>query len=600
MISPKLQSFYDEFDIIKSTADKFEGEDAVDKFSMVLAYNYFSKGKSVSAVQFNQRRTNLNDDQLKVATDRSKKIIEALKDAEQKYTDEIREQTLKKTIVVNGRDIKLIDLSEDDGSINNSSVANYIIRIYNPFRYCGNSYYYSDGIYHLDETAVSKSKVSQIIDEIIEQVYSIDELENKRVKITTEIQHLVMLRNRKETNPFDQYNNMICIKNGILKFDWEDEKVALLPHSPEYVFRLKFNFAYDQNVDTTEVIKWLELLSTDHRTNMISDATYNNLIECSATSIVMQLTRGTFRLSYLVLGEKKSGKTTFTEGFLKNRFFGINACSGTSLKDLCGERFGKDAIIGKAVNICDDITDSLVSYASEWKKLTGGAFIEVEKKYSSKINTLFPMAIFNANDYPKLQNVNEDLAFWNRWKVIEFKNNFDENISYASDNLDKYVSPYLILVIKMVFELYKSKSVKKDDDLNNKLLENWRRDTDSFYSFVFNNIDYDKDGYVVKKYLIELYKEYCDEHSFTTRKYPAMFHDEILKLVPPLGEYKVFQDKILVDFSSMLVYRGIRLKVSEEQNYVKDVVSKKKIIYDKLNTDDIVDKKQRENQKLEV
>lgn len=582
-ISPRLKALYDRINIIQSATNKYMGDEAIEIYALVLTFNYFSK-KRINIKSFNKTYTKLSVEDIEKSIEKSKSIIEAIKEEQKLYIKTLEEQQelqkreeLKNIITVDGHDIVLSDLADEDGVINNSSIANYIIKIYNPFRYNNNSYYYSDGIYILDQTAMAKSKVTQIIDEIIELTYPPEHLENKRVRVLGEIHLLVMLRNRIEKNPFDQYDNLICIKNGILKFDWDNESVELIPHSTKYVFRLKFNFAYEQNVDTSEVIKWLESLSMDYKTGEINQSTYDNLIECSATSIVMQLTRGTFRLSYLVLGEKKSGKTTFTEEFLKNRFFGINACSGTSLKDLCGERFGKDAIIGKALNICDDITDSLVSYASEWKKLTGGAFIEVEIKYGSKINTLFPMAIFNANDYPKLQNVTEDLAFWNRWKVIEFKNNFNENISYASNNLEKYTSPYLLLVLKQVFELYKSKSVKKDDGLNNKLLENWKRDTDSFYSFIFNNVEFDKYGYVSKKYLHEMYKEYCDERSFTTRKYPAMFNDEILKLNPPENDYKIKQDKVYINFTSVVIYLGIRLKASEAGNYNTDVISKKKI-----------------------
>jgi phage/plasmid-associated DNA primase len=488
--------------------------------------------------------------------------------------------------------VEISDLASDTGDVTNSSIANYIVNVYNPFRYDGNSYYYSDGIYILDEMGVGKSKVSQIIDEIIEQIYPVEKLENKRIRILSEIQALIMMRNRFETDPFDQYDTLICCNNGILEFNWENETVTLLPHSPQYIFRFKFNFQYIEGVDTSDVVNWLKGLSTDATNKTINVSTYNNLIECATTAIVMQLTHGTFKLSYLVIGGKNSGKTTYTEDFLKKRFFGLSACSGTSLKSLCDDRFGKDAIIGKAANICDDITDSLVSCATEWKKLTGGARVEAEIKFGKKINVLFPMAIFNANDYPKLQNVKEDLAFWDRWKVIEFKNQYNQNMGYANENLDRLVSPFLLLVIKNVFKLHKAKSVVKNDELNKKLLENWRRDTDSFYSFINTTIVFDKDGYIRQKYLYDMYIEYCKEKTFKLIKLPIMFREEVLKLVSQDNE-RVTHEKAYVDYDYVNVFHGIRLGSEPEGNYVRDVELKKaKKIVESKTKEETTDKNQ--------
>jgi len=580
--SSELKTLFDRVNILKSATDKYTGQEAIDKYALILTFNHFvSSRKQVGIGQFNQRRTKLNEEQIVQAINMSKKIIDVLERAQNVYLTNIKEQkrlqdtkklqdVKQQTVIIDHKEVMLKDLIGKDGEITNSSIADYIIHVYNPFSYEGNPYYYSDGIYILDNSdKLGKSKLSQIIDEIIEQVYPLKKLENKRLRIMSEIQTLIMMRNRLERNPFDQYNDMICCGNGIIKFYWNTKTFELLPYSPQYIFRVKHAFCIDKTITTMEVETWLKELSTSYETKEVNCSTYDKLIEAPAAALVMQLTRGTFKASYLALGYKDSAKTTYCEEFLKKRFFGIHACSGTSMKSLCDDRFGKDSIIGKSVNICDDLTDTIVNYAQEWKKLTGGAFIEVELKFKNKINVLFPMSIFSANEFPKL-NIKEDSAFWSRWNVIEFKNKFERDIYYA-ETLDKYISPFALLVIKKVFELYDTKTLK-NDEFNKQLIQNWNRDNDSFESFLYKFVEFDSFGYVQSAYLYQLYNDYCDEMSFTIRKLASMFNEEVIKLVSPNNKYTVKQQQIeLTDDTTPNVYIGIRLKSSMPENLVIDV-----------------------------
>jgi putative DNA primase/helicase len=79
---------------------------------------------------------------------------------------------------------------------------------------------------------------------------------------------------------------------------------------------------------------------------------------------------------------------------------------------------------GKIVNICGDIPDSKMHKTKIFKKLTSGLdLIDGENKYQDSFvfkNTA--KLVFSANSLPEVER---DKAYYRRWQLILFPNNFE-------------------------------------------------------------------------------------------------------------------------------------------------------------------------------
>ncbi len=575
LMCTELKSLLESGRVLNISTNGYEGEEAVKKYALAIVFNNFTELKrdQIDLVKFNKKRTKLTEEQLKQAELNARDIKERMYVSIKEFTKELeiikeKEKNDKfieaelKTIDVDGIMVKESEFMDQDNAINNFSIASYVVKHYRPFMYGSNYYYYNNGIYILDDCVVKKSKVGKIIGDIIEKVYTFEQLENKRLKVIDEIHSIIMRTTRTETDPFDLYDDMICVANGVLKFNWDSKTYELLPHSTQYIFRTKYAFNIDPSLDTSDVKLWLSRLSTDRYTGMIKTETYNKLIEMAAAPIVMQLTQSTFKSSYLVKGEKDSGKTTFIEEFLKIRFFGKDACSSTPFKALCEDRFGKDSLIGKTVNICDDLPNSVTKNVSAWKQLTGGGRTQIESKYKSKIDVFMPMFIFSSNSYPKISGIDgDDIAFWERWQLVEMNNKFEQNVQYAG-TVQQYVSAFALLVIEEIFKL-KTIGKVEINDVRSKLIEIWKRDNDSVQSFFFNMLEVDIDGGIVKTELHDRYKEYCEDNSFAKEniKSPRILMADISKRVT------INETRPVIKNTQQTYCIGLRFKSDPKGNY---------------------------------
>lgn len=142
----------------------------------------------------------------------------------------------------------------------------------------------------------------------------------------------------------------------------------------------------------------------------IADRTLNKLA-CNDSSIRAVLEecigycffrRNELRKSFMLLGEKKNGKSTFLE-MLKN-VIGKDNCSALDLKEI-GDRFRTAQIFGKLVNIGDDIDSQYIENVGTFKKVVSGNGITIENKGQDPIEIEpYCKFIFSANDIPRMKD----------------------------------------------------------------------------------------------------------------------------------------------------------------------------------------------------
>ncbi len=125
--------------------------------------------------------------------------------------------------------------------------------------------------------------------------------------------------------------------------------------------------------------------------------------------------------AFLLYGDGSNGKSVFL-AFLES-FVGKANTFAESLHKLVNDKYRTAKLYGKLVNICSDIPNSKLEKTEIFKKLTSGLdLINGENKYQDSFvfkNTA--KLVFSANYLPE---VKRDKAYYRRWQLIPFPNNF--------------------------------------------------------------------------------------------------------------------------------------------------------------------------------
>jgi putative DNA primase/helicase len=133
--------------------------------------------------------------------------------------------------------------------------------------------------------------------------------------------------------------------------------------------------------------------------------------------------RNELRASFILLGNKKSGKSTFLT--VLKKLYGRENYSTLSIQDL-EDRFRPAELDGKMINVGDDISDKYMEDNSAFKKLVTGDEITVERKgkdpftYRSTVKFYFA-----ANKLPRVND--KGSGFIDRVIVFPFNATFGKN-----------------------------------------------------------------------------------------------------------------------------------------------------------------------------
>jgi hypothetical protein len=127
-----------------------------------------------------------------------------------------------------------------------SEIAAYLTEKNNVLSYAETLYVYRDGIYRPGEVEL-KAEAQAIIKAL--------DYKGSITDATREIIHYLTYENPETEYPFNNYGNIIPVKNGLLKLDFETETIELLDFNPEFKFNLKLRVKYDPEADTEPMDK---------------------------------------------------------------------------------------------------------------------------------------------------------------------------------------------------------------------------------------------------------------------------------------------------------------------------------------------------------
>ena len=176
-------------------------------------------------------------------------------------------------------------------------------------------------------------------------------------------------------------------------------------------------------------------------------------------------------------------------------------------------RFAASELVDKLANIAGEPAKGLFD-PTLFKQITGEDTVMVERKYKDPyVTTIYAKMIFTANELPK---VTEDTnAFWRRWIVLEFPNRFQDDPDFFEKTFTEDEIEGIIIAALYAFRLVMLRKGFTEQGTKDPR-EEWLARSEPIYRIIKamsddGLIEFDPNGYVVKKDLYNLYTKYINE-----------------------------------------------------------------------------------------
>ena len=427
----------------------------------------------------------------------------------------------------------VVELHDNKIKINYDLLTTYIIKRYCVVTFKKIIFIYRNGVFRENEGEIEK-----LIERILIHKGIADK---KKIRDTVnEIIARIQWRTFFTEFPFNKLSkDFIPLKNGVL---WR-KIYYLLPFSPAFGFTYRLPVKYDPNAKCPKIEKFIN--------EIVDPKNVPILYEIPATCLLQS---PEYHVAYMLVGSGSNGKSTYLK--LLERFLGKENVANVSLQDLCSDKFKVAQLVGKLANIYADLPKKPIKYTGMFKVLTGGDRITAERKYKDPfefVNTA--RLIFAANELPEVSD--QTIAFWRRWIVIEFPNTFPPNPDLINElTTEEELSGFLNKVLEALTRI-EVKGITKTDVVE-KIMEFWKKRSNSVYAFVVDCLERDADYYETKDDVYNAYVEYCEENDFPPLS-KNVFAQELQKHIQVRTERKK------IGGSRVYVWKGVRLKCRPEE-----------------------------------
>ena len=264
-----------------------------------------------------------------------------------------------------------------------------------------------------------------------------------------------------------------------------------------------------------------------------------------------------FGKAIMLEGEGLNGKSTYL-ALIKEILGGRNITSIT-LQDVATDKFAGGELFGKLANIYADLPSEMLRQTGRFKILTGEDYVCFDRKYARRrvCFTNYAKLLFSCNVLPAVTDTT--LAFWRRWLVIGFHNQFPDNPKFKAEVVTHPEIPALIALSLIAFRrvLERGRFSYQEEAVDYR--EVWMRKVDPVYDFIRymeerGLLARDKSGRVEDKVLYELYTTYHN----------LFREDEVLvkrTFTEKLESYGVTKKRV----GSRHYYVGVRLLKAPEE-----------------------------------
>lgn len=261
--------------------------------------------------------------------------------------------------------------------------------------------------------------------------YIIEEASDTVWKPSMEKQYMAYFKNKVEH--FETFGNQA----GVLQFnncilDFTGVEVEVLKPSPKYFCNFRLPYDYDESAECPKFMDFLYDIFEDdeERIRLIQEI----MGACLLYEKCMQ---------YLVvfLGNGSNGKSLLAA--VIKHMLGDHNVSAIAMDRLSGERFAKQNLDRKLLNISSETKVDKIYSTADLKALTGGDSVEVEKKFRDAYTTeIYCKYFLLANDMIQTEDYSD--GFYRRLMIIPFNMHYyDLTPGEEKDESKQYKDVYL-------------------------------------------------------------------------------------------------------------------------------------------------------------
>ncbi|EPM3047889.1 DNA primase family protein [Listeria monocytogenes] len=287
------------------------------------------------------------------------------------------------------------------GTFQHHKFAHFILKEHHIITLNGVLHIYDEGIYSDNQLDIERA--------IIKNLPALNQSKRREV-----VSYLQAIASEGKMAPV----HYVAVENGLLNIEtWELEEFT-----PDLVIKNKIPIRYVADSYSEVTDRTLNKIACQNKQlRAVMDELFGYIL----------LRRNEFGKTFILTGNGSNGKSTFLK--LLRRFVGKESTSSLDLKDL-NKQFKNAMLFGKLANIGDDIAKTPIRDSSEFKKLTTGEAITVERKGHDPFDfENYAKLIFSANETPIIEDNSDGLL--RRLMLIPFNAKF----SPRDDDFDPFI-----------------------------------------------------------------------------------------------------------------------------------------------------------------
>jgi len=445
--------------------------------------------------------------------------------------------------IIEEKEKERLNLVNENGTPIPLNIAKDIIKEYNIITMRDNEdmLFYNNGIYH-------KNSESKIKEEAQKRVPDITK--HHKNEVTELIKGLTYI----DREELSQNRFLIHLKNGIYNL----ETGEFSDFSKDIISITQLPVKYNPDADCPKIKKFINEVVNEDNVKLVQEMFGYCLYKDYP-----------FSRAFMLLGSGSNGKSTLLD--LLVEFLGRDNIATPSLQDLLKDRFAKILLYGKLANIHADLSTEKLENTGTFKMLTGGDMIYGQKKFQDPLKFRnYAKLIYSANELPRTEDRTD--AFFRRWIVIDFPNQFEEgkegtdsDLPYSIIDEDEMSGLFNWAVegLKRILENNGFSHTKSRDDIKRK----WIMKTDSLRAFLRIACKVEEGKYIGKEDFYEVYRRFCDENNI----YCVSKTNVTKRLVTILPRVSLFRP--LIKDEQVRCWKNLTLTDTfiKENDYIHDI-----------------------------
>lgn len=366
--------------------------------------------------------------------------------------------------------------------------------------------------YYIEKEGIYSDRTEQLIKREI--VKRLDE--NTKARYYQEIENFIT-----HSAPLVDMNlspELIAVQNGVLNIFTKELK----PFSPEFYQTQKLPVTYDAKAQHPEITKFL--------TAILPDEKQRNIIqEYVGYTLYRKITH---HVCLLFVGTGRNGKSKLLE--LITTLLGEDNVTEQTIQSLCFNRFSLAELHRKLANISADLPSKELTNTGVFKTVTGGDRLPGERKHKDPFYFgNYAKLMFSCNRIPPIPETEACLAYYARFKIVEFKQKF---LGKDADKriMDKLTTPEELSGF-LNYALEGLRRLEENKDFTESMTQ---EETEKAYVKLSNSAQ----AFIMEKVLVtNEYEDTIDETELY-RDFITYCHNEKLTTLPKAAFTKTMQE----------------------------------------------------------